>query len=238
MPIVVPTITPTPPTPGTVPMVDLSEFYPLITYTALGAPEPLIDQLLVMTAIKFCRDTDCVQIIQPAIDVVAGANTYAIAPPVDMQLNRVLKAWYRNRQLTATSPDLVDDVLAYRSPVDGIEAQSGEPTVYYQETPTESTIGVYPVPNENVAGGLIVRVSFKPEFGATQLPELLLNEWGQEFCAGVRGALHAMPNQTFTDSARAEMEFAQYASGMRTATMQINTGAVRTGLRVRNNPLF
>jgi hypothetical protein len=238
MPIIVPTPTPSSPPPGTVSMTPLSSFYPLITYTVLGAPEPLIDQLLVRMAIQFCRKTNCVQLIQPAVDIVADQAEYTVTPPTEMTVNKVLRAWYKRTPLTPTVPDMIDEALAYRTPIDDEDAESGTPKLFYQQTPDVSAIKLWPIPNEAVIGGLSLRVSFKPVITATQLPSILLTEWGQEFCAGVRGALHAMPGQVFTDSGRAEMEMAEFARGMNTSAIQVNTGNIRGHMRVRGNPLF
>lgn len=219
-------------------MVPLSVFYPYILHSTLGAPEPLVDLMLLNTAIEFCSESNCVQILQPAISSVVGQADYSIVPPTDMQLSRVLAVWYQGRQLGPVVPDFVDAALAHRSPIASESAPRGTPAAFYQPTPDASTIKLWPVPDTAVTDVLTLRVAFKPAVNATTLPALLHTSWAKGFTAGVRGALHSVPGQPFTDVNRAQIELVEYQKTLRAATIQTNTGNIRGNLRVRPNPLF
>lgn len=80
--------------------------------------------------------------------------------------------------------------------------------------------------------------SFKPAVEATELPATLYENWSRELAAGARAALHAMPGQSFTDVAAAQVENAEFAMGVQSASSQATTGAARSQLRVRAHPLF
>lgn len=239
MPIVVPGApAPPPPSPGTVAMVAMSVFYPYILHSTLGAPEPLVDLMLLNTAIEFCDETNCVQIMQPAIDSVADQAEYTITPPTDLQLARVMSVWYERTKLPAVPSDLVDEPLAYRSPIATTEAPTGTPQLFYQQEPGAATIKLWPVPSQSTTGAISVRAVFKPAIDATTLPAILQTTWAKGFTAGVRAALHSIPNQVWTDSGRAAVEMAEYTKTLRDATIKTNLGKARGPLRVRAHPLF
>ena len=207
----------------------------VVSYIApyvLGAPEPLIAQMLRLTCIDFCRRTDTVQRIQAPLDVVAGTQDYAVTVPTDMRLVRVLGAAWQGVWLTPVQPgDVRSDVALRGAAVGTAVPLSGGPRYFFQKALDATSVSLYPIPDTALTGGLLIKASFAPTTTALAVEDQLLTDWLDPIAAGAIARLQAMPRQEF--SADSMPRARQYEMGVGAAKRTLITGRITDMGRVQ-----
>lgn len=205
----------------------LSAFHSLIVPRVLGVPVPLLDQALVRAAAEFTRETGLFQEVS-AVPTSEGVGTYDVDVPSGASLSRVVGVWHGDRQL---APAAVDDVVV-RDAFDGT-GPTGTPSVFFQATPTEPTITIYPRPAVEEVKPLTIRAQFEIAPGATSLPDFLYANYAYEIAAGAIAYLCMVPGQSFTNPQVAATERAWFDAALSRGKAIARTGQIRRPLYVR-----
>jgi hypothetical protein len=148
-------------------------------------------------AIEFCRGSQIVQEIATT-NATANRGEYDVESPTQMQLDRVLQIFYNTTELVLVPTLEVRSALAMRGSVSGIDPVYNTPTTAYFKTPSGSTFSVYPIPAEDAANAFTVKASFAPTRAASQLPDILFDDWVEGIAAGAIAILQSTPAQSYT----------------------------------------
>lgn len=213
-------------------MAAISSFYPWVMPSVPGAPDPLIDQALVSAAFEFCCETNVVQQTQIS-NGVAGTNTYAITPAAGMRLNTILLVAWEDRTLKPVAANDVQNPTALRGDIGSAVTPTGAPTHYYQKTPLESNVYLWPVPDTSLANGLYIKSALTTLPAPTTLPDDLYNTYPDTIAYGALAVLLALPAQPWTDANAAAAARARFEAGMSRASRDGRTGLVLSAQRVR-----
>lgn len=217
-------------------MTPLTSFLPYVLPHAYGAPDPLAEQAVRNACIELCDESNLVQTvtIQTA---TAGDPEYAITPPTQQGLSQILAVTFGAYPLRPVAPGDVEHGAAMRAGVEAVDAvlesTRGTPTVYYQTTPTDPNVYLWPVPAETKVGYLAVRAAFVPLRNATQVEDVLFEDWVVEIASGALAQLLAMPGQVFSNPSYAENHAKAFAAGVARAKAKARSAQIPSAMRVR-----
>lgn len=142
---------------------------------------------------NFATETRYLTTVLPLIDVVAGQATYSIlSPDADLQVIRPEEVRLNGEEI---SPFGVDELNAE---LPSWRTETGEPRLYTREN-SDEIILVY-VPTVSVAQGLMVKVSYAPDFAAVNgFERVLYDRFADGIAAGIKADLMLMPKKPWTD---------------------------------------
>jgi hypothetical protein len=220
-------------------MQPLDVFLSRLLPRASGCPDILAQQAIIDSAIEFCEETRIVTTTVVPFGVIAGTGTYVLALPAGTASAVVDKVWFGTTQLHPASATSINAILAYvesTGTLGGVEAaQRGTPSEFYEFSP--GVVGVYPVPEVTADGILSARVATKPTREATQLDDVLYNDWVEAICAGALYRICSIKGQSFSSDATATEEFAKFRLAINKATATRIRGRVSTSLAVKQRPI-
>lgn len=159
-------------------MVDLEAFFPLIRPHAVAAPPPLIEQHVVRAAISYCEATQCWRIVGPLPFDAVGEGAVTLAAPAGASVHEVEGVWFNGRRL---------DVVPFDEMPMG-EATDGDPHTFTQAE--RGKIVCWPAPSS--AASVVVSRILKPSRAAQELPDFLLEDFGDAIADGALADLLAM----------------------------------------------
>jgi hypothetical protein len=127
---------------------------------------------------------------------------------------------------------VINTILAYVDAAGGSSHDLGVPHFFLEASP--GSIAIYPVPDVSANSMLSARVSTKPKRTATQLNDVLFDDWVDVIVAGAQSRILVIPGQFFTGNpARAELAFRR---GISQARGQALRGSVEASLTVQPRP--
>ena len=211
--------------------VDL--FHPFVLPFAEGCSSPMASQAILSACIEFSSTTQLVQRTF-ADDVVAGWQDYDVETPSQMTLVRVLRVFYKDSLLTAAPLHAVSPGTAVQGAAIGdVDMhRAAAPAAYFMRDPAASEYSLYPVPTVSVTNGLTVRAAFAPTRTASQVDDVLFEDYAEQIAHGALGRLLAMPAQPFTDAKTAVRHLAAFRSAMASAMTLARTGQLVASSRV------
>jgi hypothetical protein len=164
---------------------------------------------------------------------VVSQQDYTITVPANMTLAKVMKVMLEDVELPPNSVETINAGTALVGAVGSSTPQTNTPRVYFQKTPTDSTISVYPLPSVVSTNGLVIRAAFAPQRAAQVLPDDMLENWAETVAAGALAILLEMTGQPFTSAEKSTMYQKYFDSGVRAASIYARSGRVVASSRVR-----
>lgn len=214
-------------------MAKLSDFMPWIAPSAFGVLEPFAAQHIRDACIEFAEATGVIQTVEPA-DIVAGQALYELSPPAQSELVDVIAVYYGTKQLGSVPVDMIGHGGAARVGTDTtIETASGTPVAYYQITPNDADIYLWPVPDEAAAAVLTVRASWRPTRTATLVDDVFFRDYAPDIANGALARILAVPGQPFTNPGQAAAFGAMFKAAISNTRAFARRGSIRTSMRVR-----
>lgn len=219
-------------------MTPLSAFLPYVLPHAYGCPDPVAEQAIRDACIEFCGRSNLIQ----AVDVqstLAGVADYAVSTPAQQNLSQVLAVTVGANQLRPVSISDVNHGAAMRAGVENVDAvvesARGTPGAYYQTTPTDTLIYLWPVPAVAEVNALAIRAAYVPTRAATDVEDVLFEDWANEIASGALARLLSMPAQVFTNPKFADAHEKRFGDAVASATSLGRRGQVPGATRVRAN---
>jgi hypothetical protein len=210
----------------------LSSFMSRILPHVSGCPDVLAEEALLDTAIEFCEKTLVVQKTLPPVSTLPEQINYTLTPPTHQAVLLVLAAWFKGALMEPVASQEVLNVQGYTTTVPGYEHLfRGDPTQYYWTAP--NTLCVFPIPDDTDSDSILVRVATKPSRSATQLEDVLFDDWVDALVAGTLARLHATKDQAWSSSDRSLLRSREFRLAVQRARMEGATGRVRTTLSVK-----
>lgn len=205
-------------------MKPLSAFYPRILPYLPGCPEPLVDQVLVNSAIEFCEASLTLRQNLDMFYTVVGKVDYDLDPPTrNHDINRVMGVTLDGRELR---PGLFE---AIRN--DMPTANSIPRGFYTDRTDNTFTLRLSPPPDKVYP--VTVSVTLRPARNAVLLDDDLYNIWIDPIVSGAIARAMQIPDQPFTNPGRAQELLMSASQQTVNSRIEGNFGLVRGSMRVR-----
>jgi hypothetical protein len=208
-------------------MKPLSVFYPRILPYLPGCSEPLVDQVLVSAAIEFSEKSLALRQNLDSFRTVIGIDQYDLdAPTTNHDIDRVMSVAVDGKEL---SPGLFEAIR------NDLPTANATPRGFYTDrTDNVLTLKLSPPPDGRYP--VVVNVNLRPAMTATQLDDDLFNMWAEPIVAMAVARAMQIPDQPFTNFARAQQLLDSAARQTNSARIDGNYGSVRGSMRVRARP--
>ena len=205
-------------------MVPISAFFPRLLPSVVGCPEPLAQQALLDSAIEFCGRSLAVTTTLDAVTLSAGKASFEVDTPTGTTIAQVLNLWFDGTEIEA----------APYAQATNMSAIAGTPRYFYGEDIDEAfNITLLPAPDTTVARGVIVRAALKPKRSATTVHSVLFERYAQAIVDGAQAILLAIPDQPFSDEAKAQVMAVRARSGANHARTDAMHGRVQSSISVK-----
>jgi hypothetical protein len=197
-------------------MKKLEFFLPRVLPWCLGAPEPLVYQALIDSAIQFCDESSVTTYITDPITVIANVPEYEIDLPVGMDLARIMRVWYGEGPWDAPT--------------------GGGPINWRMIDLDQLTI--YPTPTQALPPGqfMFIEVATKPSRNASSLDDRLYSNWMEGIVGGAIQRLCSTPDQPYTNPTNAAIGARMFTVWRGKAQYESTKGRVRRDTAVRMRP--
>lgn len=208
-------------------MKPLSAFYPRILPYLPGCPEPIVDQVLVNAAIEFAESSLTLrQNLDPFMTTV-GIDQYDLDPPTtNHDINRIMSVNVGGRELAPGMAEIIKNDLP---------TANATPRGFYSDrTDNEFTLRLSPPPD--TAEVVLVKVNLRPARAATMLDDDMYNIWIDPIVSGAIARAMQIPDQPFTNFARAQELLLSAAQQTNSSRIESNYGLIRGSMRARYRP--
>jgi hypothetical protein len=163
--------------------------------------------------------------IPAAADIVADQASYAIPVPAGGQAVKLLEVYVDGQKITPKTPDQLAEQYA------NWITKTGTAEHYTQLNP--DNLLLVPIPDAGITGGLVVRGTFKPARTATELPDLLFNDYADDITNGAVAALCAWPQKPWTNPKLAAVRAGLFQAGIDKTKTRVAKSFARAPTRVR-----
>lgn len=208
-------------------MKALSAFYPRILPYLPGCSEPMVDQVLLNSAIEFAENSLTLRQNLDPFNTVIGKVEYDLDPPTaNHDINRVMGVTLDGKELSAGLFEAIRNDLP---------TATAKPRGFYTDrTDNTFTLRLSPPPDEVYP--VVVAVTLRPSRTATQLDDDFYNIWIDPIVSGAIARAMQIPDQPFTNFQQALYLLDSAAKQTNNSRIESNFGLVRGSMRVRSRP--
>jgi hypothetical protein len=208
-------------------MKALSAFYPRILPYLPGCSEPMVDQVLLNSAIEFAEMSLTIRQNLDPFNTVIGKVEYDLDPPTaNHDINRVMGVTVDGKELTAGLFEAIRNDLP---------TAPAKPRGFYTDrTDNTFTLRLSPPPDEVYP--VVVAVTLRPSRTATMLDDDMYNIWIDPIVSGAIARAMQIPDQPFTNFQQALYLLDSAAKQTNSSRIESNFGLVRGSMRVRARP--
>jgi len=208
-------------------MKALSAFYSRIMPYLPGCSEPMVDQVLVSSAIDFADRSLVLRQNLDRFNTVIGLSEYDLDPPTAQHdINRVMSVAVNGKELGAGLAEVIRNDLPTANAI---------PRGFYTNR-TDNTFTLRLSPPPDKVYPVVVAVALSPARGATQLDDDLYNIWIEPIVDGAIARAMELPDQPFTNYVRAKELMDKASRATVTSRIEGNYGLARGSMRVRSRP--
>lgn len=193
-------------------MRPLADFLPLVLPHAAACPDPVAEAEVLNAAIVFCQRTRCWRILDDHILPEGWDGDIAFSLPGHARLHEIEKAWFNSHEL---------DRAAYADVI----TTTGDGRQDIQFTSLRDTLAG--------AGHLRLSLFLKPAAAATQLPDMLFEDYRAILAAGALGALLLIPGKAWTNPQMALAFKAEFERGCDRHFAENMRGRMRRPVRTK-----
>lgn len=205
-------------------MKPLSAFYPRILPYLPGCPEPMVDQVLVNSAIEFAEASLTIRQNLDSFSTVVGKVEYDLDPPTRYHdINRVMGVTLDGRELR---PGLFEAIR------NDMPTANAIPRGFYTDR-TDNTFTLRLSPPPDKVYPVTVSVTLRPARNAVLLDDDLYNIWIDPIVSGAIARAMQIPDQPFTNPGRAQELLMSASQQTVNSRIEGNFGLVRGSMRVR-----
>lgn len=214
-------------------MVPVSAFYPHVMPYATGASEMLVEQYLISAAIDFCAKSLIVQADLDPLTLIPGIVEYELDNPGQQKIHMLMHAYHGARELQIVTADMAQANPAHYGNwfYAGATVPTGTPNQLFQKN--EKTVLVNRAPPELEPIILTLSAALKPDRRATQLADILFDDYADALALGAASRLLMLPGHTFSSPQMAAAYGIQYAQERAGAQLRAATSFGRSTHSVR-----
>jgi hypothetical protein len=182
------------------------------------------------TVIDFCEKSLILQQDHDPVTAITGIVDYDLEPPSGYLVVKIMNAWYKGVKLDPLSPDQVETPSVYNQN-SGYLVNRGDPRYILQKD--ARTFSLYPIPSEDAALAVTMRVALKPTRSATTIDDLIYEEYAETIGAGAVSRLALSPGKPYSNRQLAADKQSLYIAGLNVARDRAQKGYVRSSKHVR-----
>ena len=212
-------------------MASYEAFFPYVLPEVDGASDFGAVIAIRSACIEFCekslvytRDHDPVSVIQNVID-------YDLEPPAGYLVVKVMRAWFNNRPLEPLAPDVVRDPGVYNQLFSTYSAAPSQPQYFLQKE--ERQVSLWPLPDQNYANSLTMRVALKPTRASTTIDDVIFEDYAETIASGALYRLMSSVGKSYTNVEMAGIHKGLFNQGINVARQRATHGQVRSNLQVK-----
>lgn len=184
-----------------------SAFYPWVLTKVKGAPQPLVDQALRDAAREFCLRSRAWEVKSAAVTSNGTTRQRSFVFPADAELVRVERASIGGKPWeilnSDATPDDVDETKQVEVYTDTLVVVS------------KTAYQLWPIPASGKA--IVLHLSLRPTMAATQVGDVIYEEYGSPMAQGAVARLKAMTGRDWFDADGAVIADAQFEAGVHSA---------------------
>jgi hypothetical protein len=208
----------------------LSAFRSRIAPRVPTALDMLIDDAVLDAAIDFCEQTLIVKGTLDQFTTGQGVREYDVEADGSQQaVCKIMRVWCNEREMTPVAEDDVLSVYGYVDQIAGSIRHTAPPTGFNEPSP--GVIAFMPVPDG--AYPVTVRAAMKPKRSATQVEDILYENWAEEIVHGALFRLFSTEGMPFTNAGAATAHMALFKMGVNKALLEASRGRTRAERIVR-----
>jgi hypothetical protein len=208
-------------------MKPLSAFYSRILPYLPGCSEPMVDQVLVASAIEFAETSLVLRQNLDPFNTIIGRTEYDLDPPTrDHDVNRVMSVAVDGKDISAGLAESLRNDLP---------TAVAMPRGFYTDR-TDNTFVLRLAPPPDKVYSVVVGVVLSPARTARLLDDDLYNSWIDPIVSGAMARAMQIPDQPFTNFAQAQYLLDSAAKKTNQSRIEGNYGFVRGSMRVRPRP--
>jgi hypothetical protein len=213
-------------------MAALTKFYPYVTVDVPSAAIPSVEVAVRDACIDFCERTLFLQVDHDPITAIAGEPTYEFSPPDGYVVDRIMQLWYDNVML----PPVVTDNAFQSSYVERGEDVRQDPQGYLQKD--SRSFSLLPTPRVTLRNGIVMRVAIKPTRVATEVDDILYDDYAEVIGWGAKYRLMLSPGKEYTNPEMAQAAKGLFDRGLSRARNRMTRNHTRAQMSVRFNGGF
>ncbi len=203
-------------------MATLDVLYPEIVPEVMGCPSPMIDHAIRRAAAEFCEKSTAWREALPNITLTDGVAEYDLDLPADSRLVVI-----RDKEVRLNG-NVLNPIT---NPADMNPTRTGIPSHYAQRS--HSAIILWPTPNSADGAVLTIYATLAPSHSAATLPDILVDRYYEAIAEGAKAILKRMPNQPWSDAARAADHYQLFKTKTAEARIEWEFGIVAGSLTVK-----
>ncbi|MAK55663.1 MAG: hypothetical protein CML17_07455 [Pusillimonas sp.] len=181
-------------------MARVEDFHRYVLPFIANAPVPAVDDAIVDACIEFCTKTKVLRSIVGPMALLPRIDEYEIDPPEgDTVIKLVTTVWLPDGQIPSKTRPELD--AAY--PQGWANLETADPRFvdcYHCRIP--GIIRLVPKLSVKVARAMTIEVAYAPSRQATEVDDVLLEEYAEVIAAGALGRLHQHPGAEYAEPSR------------------------------------
>lgn len=191
-----------------------------------GVTQELATLHLRNAAIRLCDQAQIHEVYADPIDVAANTAEYQLeAPSTNYDICRVKTAHVQATEI------LPKDEVWLKENVPDWETVGGAPVYFTHLSP--DAIRLVPIPQEDIAGGLTLRLVVKPSRVALGVEDFIFERYVEVIAAGAIASLAMIPNKPWSSTAVMQMYGATFQAGLRRAQAEARKNYTTVDLQVQ-----
>jgi hypothetical protein len=208
------------------------EFFSWVLPEVAGCPEITALQSIRDSVIQFCELSLIHQVDHDPISVVAKIADYDIETPLtNYRVLKVMKAFYKGKELAPAGPDEVTDPALYNSTIGGYTPTYNTPTAFFQKDTTRITL--MPIPDQTLALAITMRIALVPTRSSVGCEDFIFEQWVEPIAAGAVARLQLSSGRPYSNPQAARDNQARFMAGVNIARLRAVRGYNRSSLSVQ-----
>ena len=183
------------------------------------------------TIIDFCEKSFILQETLDPVTSIDGIADYDLEPPNNRRVTKILKAWYKGRELVPVSFDEINTPTAYNANAPGAPIRREDPRNIFQKGP--DVFSVYPIPNETLANAMTLVVALKPTRGTDTIDDVIYEDYAEIIGHGTIARMAISSTKPYYDPKLAMAREALYRAGLNVARDRALKNYVRVSKHVK-----
>lgn len=183
------------------------------------------------TIIDFCEKSFILQETLDPVTAIDGLADYDLEPPSNRRVTKILKAWYKGRELVPVSFDEINTPAAYNPNAPEAPVRREDPRNIFQKGP--DVFSVYPIPNETVANAMTLVVALKPTRSVDTIDDVIFEDYAEIIGHGAIARMAISPTKPYYDPKLAAAREALYRAGLNVARDRALKNYVRVSKHVK-----
>lgn len=192
-------------------MAAMTNILPAVSIHAPEVPQVVMEAVYVEVAREFCRMTRAAQSDLTPVALVADTSTYTLTPPANTEIIDIATAKIAGKE--PLRPMTRRQIQDYDPQW---ETRTGDPVAYIL---TGTSLRLWPTPSADAS--LNLRVVVMPNYGVSDIPNVLVQHYEVALRHGALARVLGMPRKPWTDKVESRYHSALFEYEVALATSKV-----------------